>query len=89
MHTMEIRKPSLRFVIQIAIFFSYPVKKQIICINPYQNGNVKYLTYSFDSMYDSSSIPKYFVNRIKNTWTEISSSMVTTSIITFLGRIVT
>lgn len=64
MHTMEIRKPSLRFVIQIAIFFSYPVKKQIICINPYQNGNVKYLTYSFDSIYDSSSIPKYFVNRI-------------------------
>lgn len=82
----NIRKASLRFVKHMAI--SYPVIKQVFFKNPYQNVNVKYLTYSLYSIYDACPIPIHFVNRISNTWTEISSPMVTTFIITFTGRFV-
>lgn len=59
---------------------SYQVIKQVFFKNPYQNVNVKYLTYSLYSIYDACPTPIHFVNRISNNWTEISSPMVTTFI---------
>lgn len=66
------KKASLRFVIHMAI--NYPVNKQIFFLKSVQNVNVNFLTYPLDSFYDDCPIPIHFVNRIKNTWTEIVQS---------------
>lgn len=87
MHTMKYTKSIITFRNTYGNFLSSD-QAGIFFKNPYQNVNVKYLTYSLYSIYDAFPTPIHFVNRITNTWTEISSPMVTTFIITFTGRFV-